>query len=338
MSFSIYINGNRIKPGSRVSIGVPLPCLYTDTAMAMPIHIVRGEEEGPRLFISAAVHGDELNGVEIIRRIGRLKALSRLRGTLITVPVVNVYGMIHRARNLPDGRDLNRCFPGSDTGSLASRLAECFMDEVVHQCTHGIDLHTGGLHRSNLPQIIGNLDDPETLELARAFDAPVILNSPNWDGSLRKAADELGIPTLLYEAGQALRFDEAAIRLGVKGITRVMQALGMLPKSGKRRKPAAPVVGTDAEWLRAPSGGVLRMSKHLGDPVGVDEPVAMVDDLFRETSMEILAPYDGIIIGRSEIPVVHEGDPLFHIARFRDPKGIAQTIEDHRVDSLYSHV
>lgn len=327
MPLPLVINGNEIKPGSRVTAGIPLPILYTDTPVVMPVHIIRGRREGPRLFVSAAVHGDELNGVEIIRRLVRLGVLSNLRGTLITVPVVNVYGVLNRSRYLPDRRDLNRSFPGSEKGSLTARLARCFMDEVVRKCTHGIDLHTGAIHRSNLPQIRADLDDPETLKLAEAFAPPVILNATLRDGSLREAAAEEGIPMLLYEAGQALRFDEIAIRTGVRGVLNVMRHLCMLPRSRGRRSPQKPVLGGDTRWLRAPSGGMLRVLKKLGDPVTRGEPLAHVDALFGDQTAEVTAPFGGIIIGRNEIPLVHEGDALFNIARFRNPNGVAQHIE-----------
>ncbi|MGB5541537.1 MAG: succinylglutamate desuccinylase/aspartoacylase family protein, partial [Gammaproteobacteria bacterium] len=188
-----------------MTINLPIGRLYTYDNLTMPIEVVNGRRGGPRLFVSAAIHGDELNGVEIIRRLLRHSALQRLRGTLIAVPVVNVHGLLHRSRYLPDRRDLNRSFPGSSRGSLAGRIADLFMREIVANCTHGIDLHTGAVHRENLPHIRANLDDPATLELARAFGVPVLLNSDLRDGSLREAAMEAGIPMLLYEGGEALR-------------------------------------------------------------------------------------------------------------------------------------
>ena len=184
----LTINGTSIQPGQRVTLDIPLPQLYTHTPMTMPAHVIRGKREGPSLFVCAALHGDELNGVEIIRRLLKLRAMRRLNGTLIAIPMVNVYGVIHHSRYLPDRRDLNRSFPGSERGSLASRLADLFMTEIVANCTHGIDLHTGASHRANLPQIRGNLDDEETARLAKLFGVPVLINSRIRDGSLREAA------------------------------------------------------------------------------------------------------------------------------------------------------
>jgi predicted deacylase len=285
--------------------------------MVMPVHVVRGKKDGPILLLCAAIHGDELNGIEIIRRILQLPALSRIKGTIVAVPVVNVYGLIHHSRYLPDRRDLNRSFPGSEKGSLAARVAHIFLEELVAKCTHGIDLHTGAIHRSNLPQIRANLDDQETLEIAKAFGAPVILNSNLRDGSLREAADERGVDMLLYETGEALRFDEVSIRGGVKGVVNVLRHLGMLPKT-KRKSPLEPVIARSSKWVRATSSGLLKTVKPLGARVKRYDLLALVDDPLGDNQTEIKAPFSGIIIGRTEIPLVHEGEAVFHIARFED--------------------
>jgi predicted deacylase len=296
--------------------------------MTLPVHVVRGAKEGPRLFISAALHGDELNGTEIIRRILKQPALKHLRGTLVAVPIVNVYGLIHHSRYLPDRRDLNRSFPGSVKGSLAARLAHLFMTEIVHKCTHGIDLHTGAIHRSNLPQIRANLDDPETARLAESFGVPVLLNANLRDGSLREAAAEQGIPMLLYEAGEALRFNEVAIRAGVKGVISVMRSMGMLPASRSRRKSRPePFVARSSTWVRASASGLFRRVCSLGSRVKRGEVLGLIDDPFGGGESEVTATASGIVIGCSEIPLVHEGEALFHIARFEDVREVAGHIE-----------
>ena len=220
---ALTIGGVTVQPGERKVIDLPVAKLYTHIEAAIPLQVVCGKLPGPRLFVSAAIHGDELNGVEIARRLLKSGALKRLRGTLIVAPIVNVFGLIQHSRYLPDRRDLNRSFPGSQGGSLAARLAHIFLDEVVKGCDYGIDLHTGAIHRSNLPQIRANLDDPETRQLAEAFSVPVLLNANLRDGSLRQAAAEHGVKILLYEAGEALRFDELSIRGGVRGILSVMR-------------------------------------------------------------------------------------------------------------------
>ena len=204
---AITIGGVEVKPGTRASINVPIADLYTGTSLSMPVKVFCGKSAGPVLFVSAAVHGDELNGVEVIRRLQIQKALRSVRGTLITVPVVNVHGFLNQSRYLPDRRDLNRSFPGSAKGSIASRTAHTFLNEIVKKAEYGIDLHTGAINRSNLPQIRANLDDAKTEELARVFGAPVILNASIRDGSLRSCAADRGFPMLVYEAGEALRFD-----------------------------------------------------------------------------------------------------------------------------------
>lgn len=328
MNDQFSIGGVSVPLRSRQVIELELPPLYVHSPLTMPVHVLRGGRKGPVLFVSAAIHGDEINGTEIIRRLLRQPALKRLRGTLVAVPIVNVYGLIHQSRYLPDRRDLNRSFPGSKQGSLAARLAHLFMHEIVAKCTHGIDLHTGAIHRSNLPQIRANLDDEETAKLAEAFGVPVLLNSNIRDGSLREAAAEQGIPMLLYEAGEALRFDEVCIRAGVKGVINVMRSLSMLPKiRSRRKKPFEPFIARSSSWVRAPASGLFRKVSAMGSRVKRGEVLGRIDDPFGREEFEVLAHYSGIIIGCSEIPLVHEGEALFHIARFEDIKEVAGQVE-----------
>ncbi len=325
----LTINGITIKPGTRVSIDLPTGRLYTHTPLTVPVHVVSGKKAGPRLFISAAIHGDEINGVEIIRRFLKLPALKRLHGTIIAIPIVNVHGLINHSRYLPDRRDLNRSFPGSEKGSLAARLANTFMKEIVEKSTHGIDLHTGALHRDNLPQIRANLDDEETDRLARSFNAPVIISSNLRDGSLRECAAEYGIPMLLYEAGEALRFDEVSIRAGVKGIINVMRELEMLPPSRSTRKNhIEPVVARSSYWVRAPDSGILRAMIPLGARVKKNTLLGVVADPFGETEANVKAQYSGIVIGKTNLPLVNEGDALYHIARFEDIEEIEAKVDE----------
>ncbi len=322
------IAGTIVKRGERVTLDVPLPQLYTHTPLTLPVHVVRGRRDGPRLFVCAAIHGDELNGVEIIRRLLSRRALRRLRGTLLAVPIVNVYGVLHHSRYLPDRRDLNRSFPGSDRGSLAARVAGLFMREIVTPCTHGIDLHTGALHRENLPQVRGKLDDKSTLKLARAFAAPLALNSVLRDGSLRQAAADLGIPMLVYEAGEALRFDELCIRAGTQGILNVMRALEMLPASSRRRaEHAEPFIARSSTWIRAPQSGVFRPATSLGASVQQDDVLGVVADPFGEAETEVRSSASGIVIGRARLPLIHEGEALYHVARFDEVAEVAENVD-----------
>jgi len=325
----LIINGVEITPGTRTTIDLPAARLYTHTPMTIPVQVVSGKKPGPRLFISAAIHGDEINGIEIIRRLLKLPALKRLHGTIIAVPMVNVHGIINHSRYLPDRRDLNRSFPGSEKGPLALRLANLFMKEIVEQSTHGIDLHTGAIHRSNLPQIRANLDDEETEKLARAFNVPVIISSNLRDGSLREAASNFGIPMLLYEAGEALRFDEVSIRAGVIGIVNVMRTLEMLPPSrSKSKKHIEPVVARSSSWVRAPESGILRAMVPLGSRVKKGTLLGIVADPFGETEKKVETPYNGIVIGRTNLPLVNEGDALYHIARFEDIQEIEAKVDN----------
>ena len=329
MAEELRINGERILPGSSVTLELPLPELYTRTPMTMPVQVRRGKREGPSLFVCAAVHGDELNGVEIIRRLMRRRALSRIRGTIIAVPIVNVYGVIDRSRYLPDRRDLNRSFPGSGRGSLAARLADLFMTEIVARCTHGIDLHTGAIHRENLPQVRGNLDDEETLRLARLFGVPVLINAVLRDGSLREATADRGIPMLLYEAGEALRFDELSIRAGVQGILNVMRGLDMLPPArGRKRASRDPFVARSSSWVRAPASGIFSGAVSLGAHVKKDEHLGTITEPVGDAESVIRAPLGGIVIGRSNLPLVLEGEALFHIACFEDLREVAEQVEE----------
>lgn len=298
----------------------------------MPVHVVCGKRPGPRLFICAAIHGDELNGVEVIRRLLKDKAVNRLRGTIVAIPIVNVHGVLHHSRYLPDRRDLNRSFPGSNKGSLAARVAHIFMEEIVKQCTHGIDIHTGALHRSNLPQIRANLDDPETARLANAFGVPVLLNSNLRDGSLREASAELGLPMLLYEGGEALRFDEVAIRAGVRGIKNVMRTLEMLPPRNRPVKTTRPFIARSSSWIRASDSGVLRTVVSLGAHVEKGRLLGVISDPFGEKEYEIRSAAEGIIIGKNNLPLVNEGDALFHLARFRAVADVAEKIDEFHDD------
>lgn len=326
---AITIGGVTVQPGTRRSIELEVGRLYTHSPTTMPVQVVCGRQAGPVLFVCAAIHGDELNGVEIIRRLLRLGGLKRMRGTLIAVPIVNLHGFIDKNRYLPDRRDLNRSFPGSETGSLASRIAHLFMREIVSQATHGIDLHTGAIHRGNLPQIRANLDDEHTRELAIAFGTPIILNAAIRPGTVRAAATGQ-VPVLVYEAGEALRLDEIAIRGGVNGIVRVMRKLGMLPPSKSKRPLPTPVIARSSAWVRAPQSGIIRSFVRYGQRVlRNDTLLGIVSDPYGEHETEIRAPFSGVLIGQLHLPLVNEGDAVFHIARVHRTDIAADRIDSY---------
>ncbi len=324
-----------VPAGSRGATELPAAQLYTHTELNIPLQVVHGRLDGPTLLLTAAIHGDELNGVEIIRRVLRHGALSRLRGTLLAAPVVNVFGFIHRSRYLPDRRDLNRCFPGSQKGSLGARIADLFSREVLAHCTHLVDLHTGAIHRSNLPQIRADVDDAAVADMARAFGVPVILGSGALDGSLRHVAGVRGIPAIVYEAGEALRFEERSIRAGVRGCLRVLRHLGMLPKSRREQPPRwEPFVARSSQWVRAEQDGVFRPHVALGAHVRKGDLLGVIGSPEGEDQIDILAPAAGVLVGRNNIPLVNEGEALFHIARFDALGKVARGLEDFQAGVL----
>jgi len=312
------IGAHEVAPGTRRAVDLPVSVLSNHTPMTLPVHVLHGTKPGPTLFLSGVVHGDEIQGVEIIRRVLRHASLKHLAGTLLAVPIVNAFGFLNHSRYMPDRRDLNRSFPGSDHGSLASLLADLFMREVVSRSNYGVDLHTAALHRTNLPQIRIAPDEPELLELAEAFGPPIVVVSKLRDGTLRQCARDVGVKVLLYEGGEALRFDEVAIRAGVVGILRVMKHLDMLPAVEPARGKVAPAFSHASTWLRAAEGGILRSGRNVGDHVVKGEIVAEVSDPLGDVSVHIVSDDDGIIIGRTNLPIVNRGDALFHVARMKD--------------------
>jgi predicted deacylase len=322
------IGSETIIAGSRKIVHLPLSRLADHTDMMLRLQVIHGKRPGPTLFVSAAIHGDEIIGVEIIRRISAMKTLSRLKGTLILIPIVNGYGFLSLSRYLPDRRDLNRVFPGHKDGSPASQLAYIFMNEIVSKAQFGIDLHSGARHRENLPQIRANFADPIVKDMATAFGASVMLNSNLRDGSLREAAQAVGCHMLLYEAGEALRFDETAIRIGVNGVLSVMRQIGMMPKAKPRKGSKEPVQPASSHWLRAPISGLMRAAYSLGDVVQKGAVIARIAGPLGEIEEDVIAKYSGVVIGRTNLPMVNRGDALFHIARVDDLDGAESTIED----------
>lgn len=323
----ISIANQEVLPGARASINIPIADLYTGTSLSMPVKVFCGKQSGPVMFVSAAVHGDELNGVEIIRRLLQQKAMRSIRGTLIAVPIVNVHGFLNQSRYLPDRRDLNRSFPGSAKGSIASRMAHTFIREIVSKADCGIDLHTGAINRANFPQIRANLVDEATREIARVFGAPVVLDASIRDGSLRSCAAERGFPMLVYEAGEALRFDEMSIKAGLRGVLRVMRHLEMLP-SVKSKTVIEPVIAASTSWVRAPVSGVVSRKVKLGTRVVEGQQLAVVGDPLGEFQDKVIAPFDGIVIGRSNLPLAHEGDALFNVAAFKSVARAVTRVEE----------
>lgn len=306
------IAGTSVGPGSEEHLELPVARLPSGTRASLPLQVLHGSRTGPVVWISSTVHGDELDGIEIIRRAHRRIDPANLRGTVVAIPVVNVFGFLAESRYLPDRRDLNRSFPGSPRGSLAARLAHLFMTEIVERCEVGIDLHTGSGGRANVPQVRADLGDAGTLTLARAFGAPVIVHARTRDGSLRAAATRAGKRVLLYEGGEASRYDEHAIEVGVRGVHRTLGALGMV----RRAAPvAAPRESTHTRWTRARRSGLARHAVALGAMVDEGQVIAWIGDPLSQAETALRAPISGMVIGQSRMPLVHQGDAITHIAR-----------------------
>ncbi len=323
------IAGRTIQPGERIQFDLPSVSLYTHTPLNMPIEVIHGRVAGPVLLVCAAIHGDELNGVEIIRRARSIPALNRVRGTLVLVPIVNSFGFIHQSRYLPDRRDLNRSFPGNETGSVASRMAYTFFNEIVKHCTHVIDLHTAAVNRDNLPQIRAALDQPGVAEMAMGFSIPVIINSGLIDNSLRAEAGKLGIPVITYEGGEALRLYERSIVSGVRGIVSVMRKLDMLPARKKPSTKATPFIAKSTSWFRAPMDGLFRPLIKLGARVAAGDTLGIISAPFSSEESILVAETDGIIICVCTMPLTNAGEALFHIAHFEESEAVEIGIAEH---------
>lgn len=301
-----------VKPGKAAHVQLPVSQLITGAEISMPVTVLHGKTDGPTVWMNASVHGDELNGVEVVNRVMAELDPQTISGTLLAVPVVNVHGFMNGDRYLPDRRDLNRSFPGSAKGSLAARLAHIFMTEIVQRCEIGIDLHTASDNRTNLPQIRGNLDDPRTLELATIFGVPLMMHAKAGSGTLRSAATKSGATVLLYEAGEAMRFNNRAIINGVNGVRRVLRHLEMAEWDGPERNTTK--VSRSSRWMRASKSGVLRLEVDLGDAVTERQVLGTIIDAFGTKLATVKSTRPGIVIGRTLYPLCNKGDALVHIA------------------------
>ncbi len=310
------IGGHKVSPGKRKRLSLDLARLPTGDWLSLHVVVLHGALPGPALWMDAAVHGDELNGLEIIHRVLDALDPKTLSGTVVAVPIVNVFGFVQQTRYLPDRRDLNRSFPGSSRGSLASRIAHLFMREIVSRCDYGLDFHTGSNHRTNLPQVRADISDPETRRLALAFGAPLMYRAKRIKGSLRSAAGKAGVKILVYEAGEPLRFEENAIELGVQGTLRVLEMVGI----AKTRTPgeAASFEAKSTRWVRAPRSGILHLSADLGKPVRKGELLGVISDPLGSRKRKFRAPATGIVMGYTNNPLVHRGDAVVHIATAPD--------------------
>ena len=331
-------HGKIIGPGERGRVRIVVSETYSGVDIGIPVYVWRGAEPGPTVFVTGAVHGDEINGTGVIRSIIVDKPFRLLAGTLIMVPVVNLLGFERHERYLPDRRDLNRCFPGTSRGSLARRMARVIFDEIVSRSDFGIDLHTAALRRTNFPNVRADMRNPRLAELARAFGAELIVSSAGPAGSLRKSATSAGCPTLILEAGEVWKVEPTVVEYGIRGIANCLRHLGMVEGT-----PVPPPyrVETDAtRWVRAMHGGFLRFHVTPGDLVEKGEPLATNISLTGRRLNVVNAPRAGFVLGMTTLPAVAPGDPVCHLAYPREGElaRIERAVQRMDDDNLHERV
>lgn len=307
----ISINDQKVGLGETQQILLNIARLPTYTPIELSVNVFRGKEDGPVLLLTGGLHGDEINGVEIIRRLIAKELVMPEKGSVIAIPLVNIYGFIQKQRDLPDGKDINRSFPGSKSGSLARLVANTLMKSIFPCIDYGIDFHTGGDSRSNYPQVRCSFKSNKNKELGNAFSAPVTLDSSLIDKSFRKAAHNKGKEILVFETGEAHRFDRFGIQEGIGGTLRLMKHLGM-------REDAPEPNDTDiyqkSTWVRARYAGLFQQKMELGDEVNKRQVLGHISDPFGREWFKVVSPQSGRIIALNNAPVVHKGDALLHIA------------------------
>jgi predicted deacylase len=304
--------GKRVEPGERADINLTVSKSYGGTSIRIPIHVWRGEEPGPSVFISAAVHGDEINGTGTIRHLIQDHPFNLKAGTLVLVPVVNILGFEQLSRYSPDRRDLNRSFPGSKTGSLTSRLANLVYRNIVLRCDYGIDLHTAAVRRTNYPNARADMEQEATARLATLFGAELLLNTPGPEGCLRRAAVKAGCATMILEAGEVWKVEPSVVEYTLRGIRNVLVGLRMI--QGEIVEPAFRVVAEETRWIRAEKGGFLKFHVRPGDTIRADDPIATNTSLSGKPLNTVVAPRDAIVLGMTTLPAVSPGDPIANLA------------------------
>jgi len=331
------IGGIAVPAGQRQRVEIPVSNSPDQSPLSIQIEVLHGSTKGPVLFVSGAIHGDEIIGTEVSARLLETLDVAEICGTLIVVPVVNTVGFMSGSRYLHDRRDLNRSFPGSRRGSFASRLARIFMDEVVSKADWGIDLHSAAIHRANFPQLRISPKRPETLALARVFGAPVVLTAKLRPKSLRHAALKKGVDILLFEGSGGLRVDRDASAIALRGILNVMRHIGMLARDDTSQVLRDTIFSSSSSWLRAPASGLLYPEKAIGDVVEAEDRLGSIISPFGDPLATMQAGNSGIIIGATTLPVVREGDALFHIAEIErgppvEPDAAAEILDEDEVD------
>lgn len=303
--------GNYIERGENRIINLNIARLPSATKIDIPIHVFRSKNDGPVLLLLAGLHGDEINGIEIIRKSMVSGSIIPKRGTVIAIPILNIFGFVYFSRETPDGKDINRSFPGGEGGSLASMIAYQFTNDILPIIDYGVDFHTGGESKSNYPQIRCDFSVEKNLELAKAFAPPMIINSQLMDKTIRKTAQKAGKPLLVYETGESLRLDLPGIEEGIAGTRRLMKYLGMLDQA----KPTdnVPLILEKNSWLRSKASGLFRPTVQLGEKVKKRQVLGVINDPYGEFEVKIKAPHECYVFGVNNMPVVHQGEALFHI-------------------------
>jgi uncharacterized protein len=311
----LHILGESILLGESREINFNVAKLHTTTSVEVPVLIERSKKSGPTVLITAGIHGDEVNGVEIVRQIIAKGINKPKKGTIICIPIINIFGFLHMDREFPDGRDLNRMFPGTKTGSLASRVAYKLMREIVPQVDLIIDYHTGGSDRFNAAQIRIINNDSALDELARIFGAPFVLYSKNLNKSFRNTCYKIGIPMLLFEGGKSFHFNTTITNTGVNGAKRVLHHLDMLHAKFKISKPKKKcVIISESRWIRAKYSGMFRSSALINKAVNKGDIIGHITDPFGKFHHFVKAENEGYIFNVNQAPIVYKGDALFHIS------------------------
>ena len=323
----ITICGTNIHPGEEANLALPLPEQYSCAPLFMPIKVIHGKKPGPCLLVFSVLKGTELNGLEIANRLIQTIKPSQISGTIIAVPVMNIYGLTHYPKVLPTGNNLASCFPGNEDGSYGERMAHLITEEILKKVDYCIELQTGGLNHNILPQVYCNFDNKKAKELAKVFNAPVVTNVSIDDNNFRQTTEELHIPLLVYQAGEAMRFDENSIELGVNGVKNIMRSINMLEKEPIQE--TRPIFSREEDWIVAHKGGILHPNVVLGQTIECGETIGTVSDPFGADTIEpIKSPQKGIVVGVNTSPLIHEGLPIFKIASFLDCDKAETAIEE----------
>jgi predicted deacylase len=310
---AMTIMGQEILPGKNVQLNLNVARLHTHTPIQVPVFVNRAKSDGPTVLLMAGVHGDEINGIEIVRRIIKNGFNQPIAGTIICLPVFNVFGFLNLARTLPDGRDLNRCFPGSKNGSLASQFASQFMSEIAVHADYVIDFHTGAAQRNNAPQIRFAKKDLESQKLAKKFAPPFLVHSNFIPKSLREALFKTGKRTLLFEGGKSLSIEEKVVVEGVEGVKRILHYLDMAKHDTAVKEKNNSILVESEKWMRAPMSGMFQAQVENGKKVEKNQIIGILTDPFGKSEKKIKAPTDGYVFCINESPVVNKGDAIFHI-------------------------